>query len=213
MTKFQPYNLGTPLFDKNRLKSDEFKKHIYERKYRQKRVKDMRASGYIYAINPYLKGIDSDILKWEDIPGTGREIGGTRLKPARRVVIKVTVTAVFLHSTEYSGSYQKNDPQQIVVSAIATGVTTEFDDPEILERAVETRALKRAIARILAISTADLNDVDTEEEETETPVWNPPKLRRNESARRPMQEIADKAERDGSEPEPEPGDSDEDWDI
>ena len=54
------------IFDKSRLSSKEFEPYMYEIKFKKsgKSVKDMSLGGYMHAISPYLKSINSEMLQF-----------------------------------------------------------------------------------------------------------------------------------------------------
>ena len=145
------------LFDKKKLSTDEFKNYIYEIEFKKsgKKVRDMSAIGYIHAITPFLRGVNSEVLHF----GT---VGDRKIMSA---VVKCTITVSF--KTSAHGTISMNDMQ---FSALADGDVTSVPSSDTLIRTVETRALKRAIARALDISKVDFNDEFIDEEETGTPL-------------------------------------------
>lgn len=146
-----------PFFDKKKLGSDEFKNYIYEIEFKKsgKKVRDMSATGYIHAITPFLRGVDSEVVHF----GT---VGDRKIMSA---VVKCTITVSF--KTSAHGTISMNDMQ---FSALADGDVTSVPSSDTLIRTVETRALKRAIARALDISKVDFNDEFVEEDEIGTPL-------------------------------------------
>jgi hypothetical protein len=150
-----------PIFDKSRLTSDEFKKYIYEIPFKNKgggvkKVKGMTAAGYIHAIHPHLRSIKSEVISH----GT---VGARNILAC---VVKVTVTI----------SPDLDHPDRVVmIEGLADGDLTGVPSADTLVRTVETRALNRALGRVLDVSNADLNNPDGEpdEEESGTPVYRP----------------------------------------
>lgn len=154
-----PVHTFPKIFDKSRLKEDEFEKYIYEIPFKAKggrtRIsKGMTAAGNIRAIHPFLKSIKSELIHY----GT---VGDRKVMCC---VVKVTVTIRITES---------NDPADLIsVEAFADGDLTGVPSADTLVRTVETRALNRALERLLDISKADLNstDSDPDEEEYGTPI-------------------------------------------
>jgi hypothetical protein len=194
------------IFDKSRLTGDEFKRYIYEIPFKMKgggtRVaKGMTAAGHIRAIHPYLKSISTELLHYGTV--------GTR--NILSCVVKVTV-AISLSPGHAD--------QIIVVDAIADGDVTGVPSADTLVRTVETRALNRALGRLLDLSNADLNNPNGEpnEEEAGTPVYRPPTLTEKMNARKEKEaeeraRIAEE-ERDDEQPDAVPAsgsDSSGDW--
>lgn len=142
-------------FDKKRLSTDEFKNYIYEIEFKKtgKKVRDMSAVGYIHAITPFLKGVHSELLHY----GT---VGDRKIMAA---VVRSTITVSYKTSNIGTGS--GND---MTFTALADGDATNVPSSDTLIRTVETRALKRAIARALDISKVDLNEDFVEEDEIGT---------------------------------------------
>ena len=194
------------IFDKSRLSGDEFKRYIYEIPFKVKgggtRVaKGMTAAGHIRAIHPYLKSISSELLHYGNV-------GQSNILSC---VVKVTVAI--------SLSPGQSD-KLIVVDAIADGDVTGVPSADTLVRTVETRALNRALGRLLDLSNADLNSPNGEpyEEESGTQVYRPSAFAEKMIARKEQNEaerarIAE-AERD-EQPDAVPAsgsdDSDTDW--
>jgi hypothetical protein len=145
------------IFDKARLKSDEFKRYIYEIPFKTKGggvriAKGMTAAGHIRAIHPYLKSVQSEMLHY----GT---VGARNIMCC---VIRVTVVISV-------------DDEEYTVQALADGDVTGVPSADTLVRTVETRALNRCLGRLLDLSNADLNapDGDPSEEEAGTPMYQP----------------------------------------
>jgi hypothetical protein len=138
-----------PLFDKSRLTKDEFKHYIYEIVFKKsaKTVRDMSLAGYIHAASPYIKGIESEVVHY----GT---VGERKIMCA---VIKCTVTFCC-------------EDKELKFTALADGDVTNVPSSDTLIRTVETRALKRAIARALDLSKVDMNENFIDEEEIGTPL-------------------------------------------
>lgn len=145
-------------FDKAKLQTDEFKNHIYiiEFKKSKKKVRDMALSGYIHAIYPYLKSIESEVLHYGIPPG----------RNALSAVVRCTITVSF--KTSVHGTPSVNDMK---FSALGDGDITDVPSAGTLIRTVETRALKRAIARALDISKVDFNEEFVPEDEIGSPMF------------------------------------------
>lgn len=194
------------IFDNSRLTTGEFKKYIYEIPFKVKgggtRVaKGMTAAGHIRAIHPYLKSISSEVIHY----------GTTGQRNILSCVVKVTV-AISLSSGQ--------SDRIIVVEALADGDVTGVPSADTLVRTVETRALNRALGRLLDVSNADLNSPDGEpyEEESGTQVYKPSAFAEKMAARKEKDEAerARIAEEEGDEqPDAAPvtgsDSSDEDW--
>lgn len=201
-------------FDKKKLGTKEFKNYIYEIEFKKsgKKVNDMNVAGYIHALSPYLKGIHSELIHYGVI-GDGRIL---------RAVVRSTVTVSFKTSEHSTGV--TND---MTFTALADGDVTNAPSSDTLVRTVETRALKRALARVMDISKADLNEDFVEEDEIgtplntngseedkEKPVSKTKALfnRADEKKRKEEREIAEaEGELGGEESLPVNGDPDIDW--
>jgi len=144
------------LFDKTKLGSKEYANYLYEIEFKKsaKKVRDMSLAGYVHAIHPYLKEVQSEVIHYGFV-------GDRKIMSA---VVKSTIVVTF-KSSSFGGS--TNDMK---FTALADGDTTNVPSSDTLVRTVETRALKRAIARALDISKVDLNDEFVDEEEVGTPI-------------------------------------------
>ena len=170
------------LFDKSRLSENEFKKYIYEIPFKikgggTKTARGMTAAGNIHAIHPFLKSIHSELLHY----------GTVGQRNIMCCVVRVTVT-INAKSNESSDG-------DITVSALADGDVTGVPSADTLVRTVETRALNRALERLLDISKADLNSTandEPDEEEYGTPIHHVEPPRRGSLADQ-MQAKKDKA--------------------
>jgi len=167
-TEVLPYK--PKLFDPRVIASEEYKPYIYAIKFSGKEVKDISAEGYIHAISPYLEKLKSELVKLEYVPRTEKTSGYFY------AVVKVTLYLKF-KTDEHSVS-----GTPIEVDAFGDGDSKEAKDPAALIRIVETRAIKRAVARALDLGKKDINlilnksEEDINEEETGTPIskeYNP----------------------------------------
>ena len=145
------------LFDKAKLGSKEYANYLYEIEFKKsaKKVRDMSLAGYVHAIHPYLKDVQSEVVHYGFV-------GDRKIMSA---VVRSTITVSFKSSTYGTGS-----TNEMKFTALADGDTTNVPSSDTLVRTVETRALKRAIARALDISKVDLNDEFVDEEEVGTPI-------------------------------------------
>jgi len=151
------------IFDRNLLESDEYKRFIYSIPFKNKKTgevsykKGITVSGLIRAVHPYLKSINSEILHY----------GAPEGRKIVSCVVKVTVTL------------ELPSKQEIKVSALADGDVTGVPSADTLVRTTETRALSRALERLLDVSKADLNpESDSpDEEERGTPMSLTEKLK------------------------------------
>lgn len=147
------------IFDKTRLKNGEFDKYIYEIPFKVKgggtrTSRGMTAAGLIRAIHPYLESISSEIIHYGSA-GEGRKL--------LTCVVRVTITICVKPDGE--------NARRITVQAIADGDVTGVPSADTLVRTVETRAMNRALERLLDLSKADLNsDSAVDEEEHGTPL-------------------------------------------
>jgi hypothetical protein len=145
-------------FDKERLYSGDFDKYIYTIPFKKtgKEVRGMSADGYINAIHPYLKGIRSEILHY----GFANE-----KRAVLSCVVRVTVTVSYKPSED-------SDPIEVSIEGLGDGDVQDVPTGGSLVRTVETRALNRALSRLLNVSKADLNNEFTGEDEygTQAPV-------------------------------------------
>ena len=146
------------IFDKSRIVSGEFDRYIYKIPFKikgggQKIAKGMTAAGNIHAIHPYLKQITSELLHY----GT---IGERKILCC---VVRVTIT---IRVPPYGDK---------TVSALADGDLTGVPSADTLVRTTETRALNRAMERLLDIAKVDFNDptLGIDEEESGTPFQAP----------------------------------------
>ena len=166
-------------FDKTNLNKPEFKNYLYEISFKKSglKVRDMSLAGYIHAIAPYLKSVHSEVVHY----GT---VGDRKIVSA---VVRSTIVVSFKTSA-LGGSL--ND---MTFQALADGDVTNVPSFDTLVRTVETRALKRAIARALDISKVDMNENFTEggEEEIGTPLDTTPE----HISRKTPQDIAREKER------------------
>jgi hypothetical protein len=142
------------LFEKAKLSSKEFANYLYELDFKKKKVRDMSLAGYIHAIHPYLRDVQSEVIHYG-------YVGDRKIMSA---VIKCTITV------SYKTSAMSGILNDMKFTALADGDTTNVPSSDTLVRTVETRALKRAIARALDISKVDLNDEFVDEEEIGTPM-------------------------------------------
>ena len=149
------------LFDKSRLSSKEFENYMYEIKFKKsgKSIKDMSLAGYIHAISPYLKSIKSEVIQF----------GWIGERKVMSAVVKTTIVVTYKTSASCTGGAMTNE---MSFDALADGDATAVPSVDVLVRTVETRALKRAIARALDISKSDFNEGFVEEEEYGTPMRN-----------------------------------------
>jgi hypothetical protein len=177
-------------FDKAKLSTDEFKNYLYEIQFKKSglKIRDMTLAGYIHAISPYLKGIQSEVVHY----GT---VGDRKILCA---VVRSTITVSYKTS---SAGGSLNDMQ---FTALADGDVTNVPSSDTLVRTVETRAIKRAIARAIDVSKSDLNENFVEEEEIGTPSdimdkSTQPKI----SYRKSPQEIAAEKQRKANDDEAE----------
>jgi len=171
MAKEEIYPYKPKLFDANKISSEEYQRYIYSIKFGGKDVKGLSAEGYIHAIQPYLEELESDLVKMEYVPRTEKTSGYFY------AVVKVTLHLKFkTDSNSISGT-------PIKISAFGDGDSKEAKDPAALVRIVETRAMKRAVARALDLGAKDINkiinqkgDDEINEDETGTPIekeYNP----------------------------------------
>lgn len=167
--KIYPYK--PKLFDVNKISSEEYQRYIYTIKFAGKEVKGLSAEGYMHAIQPYLEELESNLVHFEHVPRTEKTSGYFI------AVVKVTLRLKFKTSeNSVSGT-------PVVVDAFGDGDSKEAKDPAALVRIVETRAIKRAVARALDLGAKDINkiinqkdDEDITEDETGTPIekeYNP----------------------------------------
>ena len=142
------------LFDKKRLSTEEFKNYIYEIQFKKSglKVRDMALSGFINAISPYLKSVNSEVIHY----GT---VGDRKIVSA---VVRSTIVV------SYRTSAMSGCLNDMTFTALADGDVTNVPSFDTLIRTVETRALKRAIARALNISKVDFNESFIDEEEIGT---------------------------------------------
>jgi hypothetical protein len=142
------------LFDKKRLSTEEFKNYIYEIQFKKSglKVRDMALSGFINAISPYLKSVNSEVIHY----GT---VGDRKIVSA---VVRSTIVV------SYRTSAMSGCLNDMTFTALADGDVTNVPSFDTLIRTVETRALKRAIARALNISKVDFNESFIDEEEMGT---------------------------------------------
>ena len=148
------------IFDRERLKNDEFKPFIYTINFRRKNPRTgqvesipahgITASGLIRAAHPYLTNIQSDVLHY----------GAPEGRKILSCVVRVTVTALVVARLDTG-----NVLHEIKMSALADGDVTGVPSADTLVRTVETRALNRALERLLDISKADLNPDSVQDEE------------------------------------------------
>jgi len=166
------------LFNKSRLSTKEFEPYMYEIKFKKsgKSVKDMSLAGYLHAISPYLKSINSEML----------QLGYQGDRKVVSCVIKCTIVVTYRSAGSCSGGMLSNEATFV---ALADGDVTAVPSSDTLVRTTETRALKRAIARALDISKSDFNEGYVEEEEYGTPMRNEDSDEEVKPARRSPQEI------------------------
>ena len=141
------------LFDKRVLNSEKWKPYIYEINFSGKKMRDLKAEGYLHAAYPFIDDINMELVKFEE-----SSVGTT--KPYRLAVVRCKLTLAFtIGDTTFEHKF--------TTTAYGDGDTREVKDPTALVRIVETRALKRAIARALDISrtafdeAADVEEVGT----------------------------------------------------
>lgn len=134
------------LFDKSRLMAKEFEPYIYEIKFKKsgKTIKDMSLPGYMHAIQPYLKSVNSEML----------HLGYLGERKVVSCVVKSTISVTYKTASSCTGGSLTNE---MTFCAMGDGDVTEVPSSDVLVRTVETRALKRAIARALDISKSDFN--------------------------------------------------------
>ncbi len=144
------------LFDKTKLGSKEYANYLYEIEFKKsaKKVRDMSLAGYVHAIHPYLRDVQSEVIHYGFV-------GDRKIMSA---VVRSTITV------SYKTSAMSGLLNDMKFTALADGDTTNVPSSDTLVRTVETRALKRAIARALDISKVDLNDEFIDEEEVGTPL-------------------------------------------
>jgi hypothetical protein len=170
------------LFDKTKLTKKEFANYLYEIEFKKSgtKVRDMSLAGYIHAINPYLKDVQSEVIHYGFV-------GDRKILCA---VVKCTITVTYKSSPMAGASIN-----EMKFSALADGDATNVPSSDTLVRTVETRALKRAIARALDVSKVDLNDEFIDEEEIGTPMNgddNKEETPRTSSRKSPQQISAEK---------------------
>lgn len=174
------------IFDKERLKSGEFDRYIYEIPFKVKgggvrKARGMAVAGYVRAVHPYLKSIHSELVQYGFVEG----------RKVLSCVVRVVVTIV---------TKPGQGDNTIVVEALADGDVTGVPSADTLVRTVETRALNRALGRVLDISNADLNTTgEPDEEEPGTPVYRPSTLTEKMNARKDKEDAERKriAEEEG----------------
>jgi len=111
-------------------------------------IKDLKAAGYIDAAHPYLRVIDSEMLHYGPLFD-----GSQRVYCVVKVYVRITI-----------------DGKTVEASALSDGSSGD-NDIEALVRSVETRGLKRAIARALNLDAKKFNSGAVEaEEESGTPI-------------------------------------------
>jgi hypothetical protein len=166
------YPYKPKLFDTSKISSEEYKPYIYSIKFSGKEVKGLSAEGYIHAIQPYLEVLETDLVKLEYVPRTEKTSGYFY------AVVKVTLHLKFKTDPDEPDA----DAHPVVVSAFGDGDSKEAKDPAALVRIVETRAMKRAVARALDLGAKDINKIidqgndEITEDETGTPIekeYNP----------------------------------------
>jgi ketosteroid isomerase-like protein len=161
------YPYKPKLFDTSKISSEEYKPYIYSIKFSGKEVKGLSAEGYVHAIQPYLEVLETDLVKLEYVPRTEKTSGYFY------AVVRVTLHLKF----KTDENEPDMDAHTVVVSAFGDGDSKEAKDPAALVRIVETRAMKRAVARALDLGAKDINrlinqkdDEDITEDETGTPI-------------------------------------------
>jgi hypothetical protein len=175
------------LFDKANLSKPDFANYLYEIEFKKsgKKVRDMSLAGYIHAIAPYLKSVHSELLHYG-------MVGDRKIVSA---VVRSTIVV------SYRTSAMSGCLNDMTFQALADGDVTNVPSFDTLVRTVETRALKRAIARALDISKVDMNSNFVDEEEIGTPLnKNDDYSDKSENAHKPAfrkspQEIAKEKQR------------------
>lgn len=127
--------------------AEAMRRYGYEMSFSGRKVKDMRAIGYLWLAHRHgLEGIESSLLYYN-------------ADKSIRAVVSVTV---ILNGNKYTALADMDDRSVSVRS------------PDMVVRAAETAALKRAIARALFIDRDELQKYSVGgkamEEEVETPV-------------------------------------------
>ena len=197
------------LFDKKRLSTDEFKNYLYEISFKKSglKVRDMSLAGYVHAIIPYLKSVNSEVIHYG-------MVGDRKIVSA---VVRSTIVV------SYRTSAMSGCLNDMTFQALADGDVTNVPSFDTLIRTVETRALKRAIARALDISKVDMNDnfVEGGEEEVGTPLDTPEPFHRKtpQDIAKEKQRKVDEAENeaalddelDRAAQDPHSGSTDSDW--
>lgn len=153
-TELVPISTLPVFFDKARLLNPEFDKYYYEIKFKKsgKTVRGMTVAGHLHAIHPFLKSIKSDIVQY----------GLLDRRNILSCVVKVTVTVSYKPSED-------SEPIDVVVEAFGDGDVQEAPSAAVLVRTAETRALNRALERLLDVSKADFNNEFVGEDESGTP--------------------------------------------
>lgn len=201
-----PLPFRPKLFDPNVLKEKEWEPYIYTIKFGGKDVKGLSAEGYIHAVTPYLEELTPKLVQLIKVERTEKTSGYFY------AVVEVTLHLRF-RTDERSISGDK-----LVIGAMADGTSTEVNDPAALIRNVETRAVKRAVARALDLGTKDINRVlnqvaASDEDEVGTPLekeYDPGKMRPatiatavKESQNRVREALANKNKADAGEAKPD----------
>ena len=119
---------------------------IYTMKFDGKPVRDLKAEGYYDAIWKYLRAMETEILYY------GTHGSGQAIFCVVRARVRVSINGHTIEAT-----------------ALADGHSGEVSDEQLV-RHVETRALKRACARVVNIPRIHFNDEEFGEEETGTPI-------------------------------------------
>lgn len=119
---------------------------LYEMNFNGKIVTDLKFEGYIDALWKYLRGIETELLHY------GRLDEGVAIFCVVRARIRISI-----------------DGHVIEVTGLADGHSGEVSEDQLV-RYVETRALKRAAARVANIGRIHFNDEEFDEEETGTPL-------------------------------------------
>ncbi len=192
------------LFDKRVLSSEKWKPYIYEIPFSSgKRVKDLKAEGYLHAAYPFIKDIDMELVKYEE-----SMVGGVA-KPYRVAVVRCKLTLAFkIGDSTYENVF--------TVMAYGDGDSREVKDPTALVRIVETRALKRAIARALDISrtafdeSADVEEVGTPLPDGDNAVKKNPLAQALEESREKIRQQMEQPQASTANPSGT-GDSEADW--
>lgn len=152
---------------------------LYEMNFKGKVVLDLKAEGYIDAIWKYLRGLETEIIHY------GRLDEGRSIFCVVRARIRISM-----------------DGHTIEATALADGHSGEVEEDQLV-RHVETRAIKRAAARVGNLSRVHFNSEEFDEEESGTPIRREVYSSGSPRKDAPTPAIASRR-RGGSPEEPEP---------